>query len=74
MSREEAIRKRKSGIMEAIELFGDLLLDPKSLGKLKTLLAADHEKFIFENERGEVRETIRPFEYRERLSVSRGQG
>jgi tetratricopeptide (TPR) repeat protein len=33
------------------ELFQDLLAKPGSFGKLKALLEADHEKFIFESER-----------------------
>jgi hypothetical protein len=46
---EEVSEAEKQKCRGRPELFQDLLRDPKSLGKLKTLLAAD--KFTFESER-----------------------
>ena len=48
---EEVSEEEKQRCRGRPELFQDLLPKPKSLGKLKTLLAADKGKYTFESER-----------------------
>ena len=48
---EEVSDEEKQLCQGRPELFQDLLLKPKSLSRLKTLLAADKEKYTFESER-----------------------
>jgi WD40 repeat protein len=51
---EEASEEEKQQSKGRPELFQELLRKPESLGELKTLLAADKEKYAFEQERMQV--------------------